>query len=59
MFKNSELNRLCENYARWVEAQGLPHMSADELICEGVTQDQRLWLSSFIARWEVETKKEY
>lgn len=44
---------LCDEYQKWCEAQGLPLYSADELLHEDITPDQRKWLSDFCLRWEV------
>lgn len=44
---------LVAEYAAWVEGEGLPNMSADELIHEDLTIAQRIWLSDFIQRWDV------
>ncbi len=41
----------CELQA-FCSLSGLPMMSADELIHEDVTAEQRHWLSEFILRWE-------
>lgn len=44
---------LVDEYADWVKEQGLPHWSADELLAEDITPDQRNWLNAFMIRWEV------
>lgn len=46
---------LCREYDAWCAEQKLPHISADELICEDVTDAQRAWLRDFISRWEEAT----
>jgi hypothetical protein len=43
---------LCEEFQSWCSDQGLPQMSADELIHEDINPDQRRYLSDFIVRWE-------
>lgn len=44
---------LVDEYAEWVEEQGLPLWSADELLAEDVTQEQKDWLEDYLVRWEV------
>ena len=39
-------------YCDYCDKQGLPAMSADELIFETLTAEQRSWVSNFIRRWE-------
>lgn len=48
---------LCKEYQDWVDAQGLPQFSADELICEDLTAEQRKYVSEFIERWETMLKE--
>lgn len=43
---------MCTELEEWCEQQALPHMSADELAAEAVTDGQREWLVSFGKRWE-------
>lgn len=43
---------LCDELAAWCKTQGLPLMSADELILQGLTEAQREYLSDFILRWD-------
>ncbi len=43
---------LCKEYQEWSAAQGLPAMSADELIFEEISDAQRVWLTDFIIRWD-------
>lgn len=42
------------DYGLWLDAQTppLPHMSADELLHEIISDDQRRWLTSFSKHWE-------
>ena len=47
-----KLDDLVTLYAAYVEREGLPHQSADELIFEDLTPAQRAWISAFIVRWE-------
>jgi len=50
---DAALNALSEIYAAYCDEQGLPAMSADELILSGVcTPKQTGWLSAFIHLWE-------
>jgi hypothetical protein len=43
---------MSDMYAAWCDDQGLRPMSADELICEDLTDYQRSWVSQFILAWE-------
>jgi hypothetical protein len=49
---------LCAEFQKWTADQKLPPMSADELIHEDITADQRKYLSAFIIRWEAEMEKQ-
>lgn len=42
---------LCEEYQAWVDQQGFPQFSADELILHDLTPEQRKYVSEFIKRW--------
>lgn len=47
------LEQLIEKFQNWCAEQGLPGMSADELVWEeGIAQDQKTWLLNFIDEWE-------
>ena len=50
------LGQLTAEYQAYCDANELPHMSADELICETLTDAQRAWVSQFINRWEAAAK---
>jgi hypothetical protein len=50
---------LCDEYEAWCTKQGLPHMSADELIYEEVTEEQRTYLAAFSERWNVVMDRNY
>lgn len=39
-------------FQSWTHSQGLPALSADELIHEDLTPYQRRWVSEFILAWE-------
>lgn len=43
--------KLCSEYRSWCSAQGLPQMSADELLHEDLTDAQRSYVSGFIQKW--------
>lgn len=43
---------LSQMFIHYCNAQGLPEMSADELIFEELTAEQRTWISQFIDLWE-------
>lgn len=40
------------HYRRWVGEQNLPDRSAEEMLWEDITPEQRRWLSRFIVAWE-------
>jgi len=42
---------LCGEFDDWIKAQGLPSMSALDLLSEDITPEQREWLKTFIDRW--------
>ncbi|MER9496331.1 hypothetical protein NKI86_31720 [Mesorhizobium sp. M0320] len=45
-------SRLCDLYGRWLSSQGLPAMSADELLFEPyVSKPQAKWLGRFCRVW--------
>lgn len=43
---------LSAEYQDWCDQQGLPVMSADELLREKITAAQREWVIDFIKRWD-------
>lgn len=43
---------LCTEYQAWAKAQGLPAMSAEELLHETLTTEQRRYVTAFSLRWE-------
>lgn len=43
---------LCAELQKWCTDQNLPQISAEELIHEDLTTDQRQYLAAFIIRWE-------
>lgn len=49
---DDSLGQLVNEYQDWVDAQSLPWLSADELIFQELTPDQRAWVSGFIKRWD-------
>lgn len=45
---------LCDELKAWCEANGLPHMSADEFaLRDGLSEAQRGWLEGFCERWDL------
>jgi hypothetical protein len=46
------LDHLTEEYQAHLTVHKLPQVSAEELIFENLTDDQRRWVSTFIRRWE-------
>ena len=50
---NETLETLTPEYMAWLDSQGLPHESAEDLLCRtNLTDAQRTYLSQFIQRWE-------
>ena len=48
------LDALVQIYTDYCDAHGLPAMSAEELLLEGVcTPEQTEWIAAFIALWEL------
>lgn len=46
------LDQLTRIYNAWLDNQGLPRESADEVIYHsGLTEDQEVWLNRFIDAW--------
>jgi hypothetical protein len=43
---------LCAEYEAWCAANGLPATSADELVHEDISPEQRRYLRDFLLRWE-------
>jgi len=47
------VNELIDQYQKWCNEEGLPAMSADELLWEDcVNAEQKKWLTDFIVKWE-------
>lgn len=44
--------QLYEEFKSYCEAEKLPWVSADELLHEDLTEDQRKWVSAFVLRWD-------
>ena len=54
------IDGLIEEYSSWTDGQGLPLESADDLILrDGLTKEQRDYLSEFISRWDDASRREY
>ncbi|QNK01704.1 hypothetical protein [Dyella telluris] len=44
---------LYDEFKAWCEEQGLPWVSADELLwLDYLTSEQRDWLENFVMRWD-------
>ncbi|QIG69201.1 hypothetical protein EVB78_167 [Rhizobium phage RHph_N1_15] len=43
---------LTAEFDAYIKANNLPNVSAEELILEELSDDQRRWVSAFILRWE-------
>ena len=52
-----EMLFLCDVYDAWLIKNKLPHRSADDILygenAMALTSNQKYWLESFIATWEV------
>lgn len=44
--------KLCKELEDFCKKEGLQYQSADELLFEDITDEQRRWLSDFVQRWE-------
>lgn len=50
------LDSLTEEFQVWLESNGLPPLSADELLAEetlSLSEAERLFLTEFCTRWEI------
>ena len=51
--QDNTLKQLTKILNAWLDNQGLPHESADEVIRHsGLTEDQEVWLRLFIDAWD-------
>ena len=54
---SKEMLFLCDVYDKYLEENDLPHRSADDILygenAMALTSNQKYWLESFIATWEV------
>ena len=49
------MDELIALYERYLQSQGLPKMSADELLMmEDITPSQSEWLTAFLTLWELQ-----
>lgn len=48
------MDELIALYEGYLKSQGLPEMSADELLMEDITTEQAKWLTAFITLWELQ-----
>ena len=52
-----EMLFMCDVYDAWLDKHNLPHWSADDILygenARRLTGNQKYWLESFIATWEV------
>ncbi len=48
------MDELIALYKWYLKSEGLPEMSADELLMEDVTPEQAKWLTAFITLWELQ-----
>lgn len=46
------IDELTREYQRWLHNEGLPQVSAEELLRTDLTYSQHVWISIFIERWE-------
>lgn len=52
MFNQKIADMLHEELKEWCKVNNLPLVSADEILSEEITDDQRTYLLDFIERWE-------
>ena len=56
-FMSKEMLFLCDVYDKYLEENDLPHRSADDILygenAMALTSNQKYWLESFIATWEI------
>lgn len=45
--------QLIKIYDRFLASTGLPSISADELLFNAITTEQRNWIECFIEAWEI------
>jgi len=54
---SKEMLFLCDVYDKYLDENDLPHRSADDILygqnAMALTSNQKYWLESFIATWEV------
>lgn len=50
--EHNPLSPLCDELGKWCMMNNLPPASADELINEDITQEQREYLQDYIKRWD-------
>lgn len=46
------LCRMCGLYAKWIDSQKLPYVSACDLDLVGLTEPQIQWVFKFVDLWE-------
>jgi hypothetical protein len=47
---------LTECLRLFCKSQGIPYLSADELLFEELTQEQREWVSAFVNLWDANSR---
>lgn len=52
------LGKLSDELNAWCDANGLPHLSADELLAELINDSQTQFLMDFITRWDAAVEAE-
>jgi hypothetical protein len=50
-WKDYSTDQMADRYGDWLSLNGLPQMSADELLHEDITDEQRKWLTVFCEAW--------
>lgn len=52
------IDQLTTEYQDWCARNGLPQISADELLHETLTDEQRRYVSEFLIRWDEAAERE-
>ena len=58
-YEHSIQDYLSFSYREWLDAEGLPQLSADEHNTDDLTHDQRTYLEAFIKIWDITSDFEY
>ncbi len=58
MLEGHNLTAMTQTYTNWLNANGLPHRDAAELLHEELSPNQRTWLSRFLIAWDAQQDRE-